>query len=48
MAALLEPAQGFNGAAKGDRITHRIPTTKASEIDDEVKKRVKTAYDLDA
>lgn len=36
------------GLAKGDRITHRIPITSLSEIDDEVKHWLKVAYDLDA
>ncbi len=36
------------GAAKDDRITHRIPITSVEEIDDEVKRWLKTAYDLDA
>lgn len=36
------------GAAKKDRITHRIELKSASEIDAEVKKWLKTAYDLDA
>jgi len=36
------------GLEKGDRITHRIPITAVSEIDEEVKKWMKTAYDLDA
>jgi hypothetical protein len=35
------------GLAKKDRITHRIEITAAEEIDDEVKKWLKTAYDLD-
>jgi hypothetical protein len=35
------------GFAKGDRITHRIPITTLDEIDDEVKRWLKTAYDLD-
>jgi hypothetical protein len=35
------------GYAKKDRITHRIPVSSLSEIDDEVKKWLKTAYDLD-
>jgi hypothetical protein len=35
------------GFAKGDRITHRIPITTLAEIDDEVKRWLKTAYDLD-
>ncbi|HKD51041.1 MAG TPA: DUF5655 domain-containing protein [Candidatus Acidoferrum sp.] len=35
------------GLAKKDRITHRIELTSASEIDAEVKKWLKTAYDLD-
>jgi hypothetical protein len=35
------------GLAKKDRITHRIEIKSASEIDDEVKKWLKTAYDLD-
>lgn len=36
------------GLAKKDRITHRIELTSASQIDAEVKKWLKTAYDLDA
>jgi hypothetical protein len=36
------------GFAKGDRITHRIPITTLAEIDDEVKRWLKTAYELDA
>lgn len=36
------------GFAKKDRITHRIPITKLAEIDDEVKRWLKTAYELDA
>ena len=36
------------GLAKKDRITHRIEITSAGEIDAEVKKWLKTAYDLDA
>jgi hypothetical protein len=36
------------GLAKKDRITHRIEITAAEQIDDEVKKWLKTAYDLDA
>lgn len=36
------------GLGKKDRITHRIELTSVSEIDGEVKKWLKTAYDLDA
>jgi len=36
------------GFAKKDRITHRIPITSIAEIDDEVKRWLKMAYDLDA
>lgn len=36
------------GAAKKDRITHRIEIKNTSEIDAEVKAWLKTAYDLDA
>lgn len=36
------------GFAKKDRITHRIPITSLKEVDDEVKKWLKIAYDLDA
>ena len=36
------------GYAKRDRITHRIPITSTSDIDDEVKHWLKAAYDLDA
>lgn len=36
------------GLAKKDRITHRIELTSVDEIDDEVEKWMKTAYELDA
>lgn len=36
------------GRAKGDRITHRIPVSSVDDIDGEVKKWLKKAYDLDA
>ena len=36
------------GLAKKDRITHRIEITAAEQIDGEVQKWLKTAYDLDA
>jgi hypothetical protein len=36
------------GLAKKDRITHRIELTAVNEIDEEVKKWLRTAYDLDA
>jgi hypothetical protein len=36
------------GFAKKDRITHRIPITTPDEIDDEVKRWLKVAYDMDA
>ena len=36
------------GAKKGDRITHRVEITSPSQIDAEVKRWLKTAYDLDA
>jgi hypothetical protein len=36
------------GLAKKDRITHRIEIAAVEQIDGEVKKRLKTAYDLDA
>jgi Domain of unknown function (DUF5655)/Domain of unknown function (DUF4287) len=36
------------GLAKKDRITHRIPIQGMEEIDAEVKKWLKTAYELDA
>jgi hypothetical protein len=35
------------GLAKKDRITHRIEITAAEEIDGEVRKWLKTAYNLD-
>jgi hypothetical protein len=35
------------GFAKKDRITHRIPITSLEEIDDEVKRWLKTAYEMD-
>jgi Domain of unknown function (DUF5655)/Domain of unknown function (DUF4287) len=36
------------GFAKKDRITHRIEITSIAEIDEEVKRWLKTAYDRDA
>lgn len=36
------------GFAKKDRITHRIPITSLSDIDDEVKHWLQVAYDRDA
>jgi Domain of unknown function (DUF5655) len=36
------------GLSKKDRITHRIPIESVEEIDTEVKKWLKTAYELDA
>ena len=36
------------GFAKKDRITHRIPITSLKDIDDEVKRWLKVAYDRDA
>ena len=35
------------GLAKKDRITHRIELTDVSQIDDDLKKWLKSAYDLD-
>src|SRR5262249_56364069 len=36
------------GYAKKDRITHRIPISSAAEIDGEVMKWLRAAYDADA
>jgi hypothetical protein len=36
------------GAAKKDRITHSLPITAAADVDDEVRRWLKTAYDRDA
>jgi Domain of unknown function (DUF5655)/Domain of unknown function (DUF4287) len=36
------------GFAKKDRITHRIPITSLADIDDEVKRWLRVAYDRDA
>jgi hypothetical protein len=36
------------GLAKKDRITHRIEITEARQIDDDLRKWLKTAYELDA
>jgi len=36
------------GFAKKDRITHRIPITSTADIDDEVKRWLRKAYELDA
>jgi Domain of unknown function (DUF5655)/Domain of unknown function (DUF4287) len=35
------------GLAKDDRITHKIPLTKLDEVDDEVMRWMKVAYELD-
>jgi hypothetical protein len=35
------------GLAKGDRITHRIAISSLADMDDEVKRWLKAAYDLD-
>jgi Domain of unknown function (DUF5655)/Domain of unknown function (DUF4287) len=35
------------GLAKKDRITHRIEITEVAQIDDDVRKWIKTAYELD-
>jgi hypothetical protein len=46
------PASGrlidTGGFAKKDRITHRIPIADVAEIDDEVRRWLQVAYDLDA
>jgi hypothetical protein len=36
------------GLAKKDRITHRIEISEAGQIDDDLRKWLKTAYELDA
>jgi hypothetical protein len=36
------------GFAKKDRITHRIPITSLADIDEEVKRWLKRAYEMDA
>jgi hypothetical protein len=36
------------GLKKGDRITHRIEVTSRADIDDELKRWLKKAYELDA
>jgi hypothetical protein len=36
------------GLAKGDRITHRIEITALADIDDEVKRWLQAAYEMDA
>ena len=36
------------GLAKKDRITHRIEIADAAQVDDDVRKWIKTAYELDA
>jgi len=36
------------GFAKKDRITHRIPLESVQEVDKEIERWLKTAYDLDA
>lgn len=40
--------QDTGGFAKKDRITHRMAITSLGDIDDDVKKWLKKAYDLDA
>ena len=36
------------GRTRGDRITHRIPITGPADVDEEVKRWLRTAYDLAA
>lgn len=36
------------GEAKGDRITHRIPLSSVTEIDEEVRRWLRAAYDAAA
>lgn len=36
------------GLEKGDRITHRIPLTSANEVDDEIGRWLRVAYELDS
>jgi len=36
------------GYKKGDRITHRIEVTSSADIDEELKRWLKKAYELDA
>jgi hypothetical protein len=36
------------GYEKKDRITHRFEITRMSDVDDEVKRWLRTAYELDA
>jgi hypothetical protein len=43
---LPKPLIDTGGLAKKDRITHRIKIMAAEQIDGEVKKWLKTAYDL--
>jgi hypothetical protein len=38
---------GTGGFAKKDRITHRIPLASVKEIDDEVKRWLRKAYEMD-
>ncbi|HVS37931.1 MAG TPA: DUF5655 domain-containing protein [Gemmataceae bacterium] len=47
-----EPAGGrlidTGGRAKGDRITHRLAVTAPAEVDDELKRWLRKAYEMDA
>ena len=36
------------GREKGDRITHRIEVTRLEDVDDDLRRWLKRAYDLDA
>jgi hypothetical protein len=36
------------GRAKGDRITHRLEVSSSADIDDELRRWLQQAYDLDA
>lgn len=42
------PLVDTGGLAHGDRITHRIPLHALDEVDDEVARWLRTAYELDA
>jgi hypothetical protein len=45
---LVGPLIDTGGRAKKNRITHRIAVTRPEDIDDELKRWLKTAYDRDA
>ena len=44
---ITERVNDTGGLKKGNRITHRFPITSVDEIDEEVERWLRVAYELD-